>query len=120
VCTPAADAASLGTTAPVVLGARDRVDELLALVAADTVARAAVPDELGFCDAPSCGQFFTRPRSDARWCSTACGSRARVARHAARHTALHAARQTAPHAAPSEGQPAPGSASARGQPIRER
>jgi predicted RNA-binding Zn ribbon-like protein len=39
---------------------------------------------LAFCDAPSCGQFFIRHRRDQRWCGPACGTRARVARHAAR------------------------------------
>jgi predicted RNA-binding Zn ribbon-like protein len=38
---------------------------------------------LAFCDAPSCGQFFLRHRGDQRWCGPACGTRARVARHAA-------------------------------------
>jgi predicted RNA-binding Zn ribbon-like protein len=39
---------------------------------------------LAFCDAPSCGQFFIRRRRDQRWCSAACGTRTRVARHATR------------------------------------
>ncbi len=67
-----------------VVGAADPVDELLGLVAAAAIGQAA---DLGtaFCDAPSCGQFFVRPRPDARWCSPACGTRYRVARHAARH-----------------------------------
>lgn len=40
--------------------------------------------EVGFCDAPSCGQFFMRERPNRRWCGPACGARARVARHARR------------------------------------
>jgi predicted RNA-binding Zn ribbon-like protein len=40
---------------------------------------------LAFCDAPSCGQFFLRHRRDQRWCGPPCGTRARVARHSARH-----------------------------------
>jgi predicted RNA-binding Zn ribbon-like protein len=42
---------------------------------------------VGFCDAPSCGQFFERSRISQLWCSHACGTRARVARHAQRHKA---------------------------------
>ena len=34
---------------------------------------------VGFCDAPSCGQFFERRRVSQLWCSDACGTRARVA-----------------------------------------
>jgi len=37
-----------------------------------------------FCDAPGCGGFFVPNRSNQVWCSDACGTRARVARHAAR------------------------------------
>jgi predicted RNA-binding Zn ribbon-like protein len=33
------------------------------------------------CPAPSCGMFYPPSRPQQRWCSTACGSRARVARH---------------------------------------
>ena len=33
------------------------------------------------CPAPSCGMFYPPTRPQQRWCSTACGSRARVARH---------------------------------------
>jgi predicted RNA-binding Zn ribbon-like protein len=62
------------------------LDELLARVAQsaiDLVARGGV----GFCDAPSCGQFFERRRVSQLWCSDACGTRARVARHAHRRRA---------------------------------
>jgi predicted RNA-binding Zn ribbon-like protein len=69
--------------APVAVAALDPVDELLARV---TAAAIELPTAgLGFCDAPSCGQFFIRERRDQRWCGPACGTRARVARHAARH-----------------------------------
>jgi predicted RNA-binding Zn ribbon-like protein len=40
--------------------------------------------ELGICGAPSCGMFFVATNPRQRWCSSACGNRARVARHAAR------------------------------------
>lgn len=33
------------------------------------------------CPAPSCGMFYVRSRGSQRWCSTQCGTRARVARH---------------------------------------
>jgi predicted RNA-binding Zn ribbon-like protein len=42
---------------------------------------------LSVCHAPSCGLLFMRGRPGQTWCTTACGNRARVARHAARaHT----------------------------------
>jgi len=63
------------------------VDELLARVAADTIA--IVGDggtgAVRFCDAPSCGGFFAPERANQRWCDDSCGTRARVARHAAAH-----------------------------------
>ncbi len=62
----------------------DPVDELLARAAASAFELLASP-ALAYCDAPSCGQFFTRNRRDQRWCGTACGTRTRVARHASRN-----------------------------------
>jgi predicted RNA-binding Zn ribbon-like protein len=58
------------------------LDELLARVAASALDLLADP-ALAFCDAPSCGQFFLRHRAGQRWCGPSCGTRARVARHAA-------------------------------------
>jgi predicted RNA-binding Zn ribbon-like protein len=60
------------------------LDTLLARVAASTLDMLRDP-ALSFCDAPSCGQFFLRHRGDQRWCGPACGTRARVARHAVQH-----------------------------------
>jgi hypothetical protein len=60
------------------------LDRLLACVAASVLDVLRDP-ALSFCDAPSCGQFFIRHRGDQRWCGPACGTRARVARHAAHH-----------------------------------
>jgi predicted RNA-binding Zn ribbon-like protein len=61
------------------------VDALLARVADDAVRLIADPDSaIALCDAPSCGQFFRRTRTNQRWCGPACGNRARVARHAHR------------------------------------
>jgi predicted RNA-binding Zn ribbon-like protein len=61
------------------------LDELLARVAAATIelVGSGDPDRVHFCDAPSCGQFFEPDRPNQRWCDTSCGTRARVARHAA-------------------------------------
>ena len=62
------------------------IDELLARVAHSAISLSA-EGGVGFCDAPSCGQFFERRRVSQLWCSDACGTRARVARHAHRHRA---------------------------------
>jgi predicted RNA-binding Zn ribbon-like protein len=66
-------------TAP---GEHGALDELLARIAASLLELLESP-ALAFCDAPSCGQFFLRHRGDQRWCGASCGTRARVARHAA-------------------------------------
>jgi predicted RNA-binding Zn ribbon-like protein len=73
-----------GTVELVALNAADPLDELLARAAASALELLASP-ALAFCDAPSCGQFFMRNRSDQRWCGPACGTRTRVARHAMRN-----------------------------------
>ena len=62
------------------------IDELLARVAESAI-ELADRGGVGFCDAPSCGQFFERRRVSQLWCSDACGTRARVARHAHRRRA---------------------------------
>jgi predicted RNA-binding Zn ribbon-like protein len=69
------------------------VDELLARVAAATIelVGSGGRDAVRFCDAPSCGDFFAPDRRDQRWCDDSCGTRARVARHAA-HARAEAAR----------------------------
>jgi predicted RNA-binding Zn ribbon-like protein len=41
-------------------------------------------DRLSVCGAPSCGMLYLREHPRQVWCSSACGNRARVARHAAR------------------------------------
>ncbi|MDQ4124054.1 MAG: ABATE domain-containing protein [Actinomycetota bacterium] len=64
------------------------VDALVAAYARsaiELVARDAA--RLSRCPAPSCGMFYLRARTQQRWCSTQCGSRARVARHYKRHRA---------------------------------
>lgn len=56
-----------------------------------TIARSAIEladvreDRLSVCRAPSCGMLYLRDHPRQVWCSKACGNRARVARHAARH-----------------------------------
>ena len=67
------------------------VDEIIALVVAAVIdlIGGVTHADLGFCDAPSCGQFFMRERPNRRWCGAACGSRARVARHADRAATRH-------------------------------
>ena len=62
------------------------LDELLARVSHSAI-ELATRGGVGFCDAPSCGQFFERRRVSQLWCSDACGTRARVARHAHRRKA---------------------------------
>jgi predicted RNA-binding Zn ribbon-like protein len=42
-------------------------------------------EDIRRCPAPSCGMFYRPGRSDQRWCSPQCGSRARVARHYREH-----------------------------------
>jgi predicted RNA-binding Zn ribbon-like protein len=61
------------------------LDELLARVAAATIelVGGGGRDAVRFCDAPSCGNFYAPARANQRWCDDSCGTRARVARHAA-------------------------------------
>jgi predicted RNA-binding Zn ribbon-like protein len=60
------------------------VDALLIRVAHATIDLLSAEGAGGvaLCDAPSCGQFFVRDRPNRHWCGHACGTRARVARHA--------------------------------------
>jgi predicted RNA-binding Zn ribbon-like protein len=68
---------------------RDARDDYTLFEAA--IARSAIElaargeDRLSVCDAPSCGMLYLREHPRQVWCSKACGNRARVARHAARH-----------------------------------
>ena len=74
-----------GVTFHYLVETRGAVDELLARVAAATIelVGSGGRDAVRFCDAPSCGDFFAPDRRDQRWCDDSCGTRARVARHAA-------------------------------------
>jgi predicted RNA-binding Zn ribbon-like protein len=62
-------------------------DRALAAIARATVALVTGPDakRVAVCGAPGCILFFLKDRRSAAWCSTACGNRARVARHYQRH-----------------------------------
>lgn len=59
------------------------VEAVLANAVVDLLAHDSL-HELAFCDAPACGQYFHRKRTNQTWCCPACGDRARVARHAKR------------------------------------
>jgi predicted RNA-binding Zn ribbon-like protein len=74
----------VGNKEVALVAAASPLDELLSRVAAAAIELVGSPaaERLGYCDSSSCGQFFTRSRSDQRWCGTACGTRVRVARHA--------------------------------------
>ena len=55
---------------------------LLAVYARDALRMAAEEAApIRRCPAPSCGMFYPPRRPQQRWCSTQCGTRARVARH---------------------------------------
>jgi predicted RNA-binding Zn ribbon-like protein len=60
--------------------------EILAAIARSAIAIVGDParGRLRVCAAPGCGRFFVASRAGRRWCSDACGNRARVARHARR------------------------------------
>jgi predicted RNA-binding Zn ribbon-like protein len=58
------------------------LDRILATYARSAMEIAAEgASRLRVCPAPSCGMYFRPTRSDQRWCSVPCGTRARVARH---------------------------------------
>jgi predicted RNA-binding Zn ribbon-like protein len=58
------------------------VARLVALYARSAMAVAADgPSRLRACPAPSCGMLYRPRRAQQQWCSTQCGTRARVARH---------------------------------------
>jgi len=65
---------------------QDPFDAFCGLVARSTIEVISGPEReaLAVCRAPSCGMPFLRQHGRQRWCSDACGNRARVARHTAR------------------------------------
>ena len=67
--------------------AGDPTTIVLAAIAHETIALIGSPRarELAVCGAPGCVLMFLRSHPRRAWCSTACGNRARQARHYARH-----------------------------------
>jgi predicted RNA-binding Zn ribbon-like protein len=67
--------------------ASDAGDEerLLGDLAGEAVRLLSDGAELRACLAPSCVLYFVKDHPRREWCSTACGNRARAARHYARH-----------------------------------
>ncbi|WP_432524902.1 ABATE domain-containing protein [Kineococcus sp. SYSU DK006] len=58
----------------------------LAAVAAESIALLTAPGTvLNACHAPGCVLYFVKDHPRRGWCSTACGNRARAARHYRRH-----------------------------------
>jgi predicted RNA-binding Zn ribbon-like protein len=64
-------------------------DAFLADIAASAITLVGGPsrDRLRQCGAPGCGRWFLASRPRQRWCSPACGNRARLARFHQRHRA---------------------------------
>ena len=91
-------AAALASTWPKLVlrsGALDRTvagsgtpgDRLLTAIAREAIELFAGADhvELRACRAPGCVLYFVHDHPRREWCSSACGNRARVARHYSRH-----------------------------------
>jgi predicted RNA-binding Zn ribbon-like protein len=78
----------LAPSAVEVGGGGSRTAEVLAAVARSAIEIVGTSERgrLRGCGAPRCGRFFLATREDRRWCSDACGNRARVARHHARQS----------------------------------
>jgi predicted RNA-binding Zn ribbon-like protein len=64
-------------------------EAFLADIAASAITLVGGPgrDRLRQCGAPGCGRWFLASRPRQRWCSPACGNRARLARFHQRHRA---------------------------------
>lgn len=62
-------------------------DAVLAQLAADAIdtVTGETADQLRRCEAPGCNRLFLADHHRRRWCSRACGDRARVARHYRKH-----------------------------------
>jgi predicted RNA-binding Zn ribbon-like protein len=59
----------------------------LSAIAGEAMTLMAAEDQVGLraCDAPGCVLYFVNRHPRREWCSTACGNRARAARHYQRH-----------------------------------
>ncbi len=75
----------------------------LAVVSADAIDLLTTPGApaLGACTAPGCVLYFVKHHPRREWCSTACGNRARAARHYRRHRPSDVAPQP-PASSPAE------------------
>jgi predicted RNA-binding Zn ribbon-like protein len=67
----------------------DQGDRLLAALARAAIGLLGGPlrMRLRSCPAPCCVLYFVKEHGRQEWCSTACGNRARAARHCERHRA---------------------------------
>jgi predicted RNA-binding Zn ribbon-like protein len=63
-------------------------DALTAVIARETMELMISPQwqQLRPCIAPGCAYYFVKEHFRREWCSAVCGNRARVARHAQRHS----------------------------------
>ena len=66
--------------------AQDATDVVLGVIASSTIALVggSQAGDLRACGAPGCVLMFVKDHPRREWCSTACGNRARQARHYAR------------------------------------
>ncbi len=71
--------------APVAGGPGLSVNAALGWAATQAIELIANPGRLKACNAPGCVLFFVQHHPRREWCSTACGNRARAARHYRRH-----------------------------------
>jgi predicted RNA-binding Zn ribbon-like protein len=64
------------------------VDAVIAVIARETIELIVSPQWqlLRPCIAPGCAYYFLKEHFRREWCSAVCGNRARVARHAQRHS----------------------------------
>jgi predicted RNA-binding Zn ribbon-like protein len=69
------------------LGEAEPGDAVLAQLAVDAIdtVTGETADQLRCCEAPGCNRLFLAGHHRRRWCSRACGDRARVARHYRKH-----------------------------------
>ncbi|MBY4210390.1 CGNR zinc finger domain-containing protein [Rhodococcus fascians] len=78
--------ATAGSGVEHVVGQPDPVDAIRARAASAVIDLLNGPDRarLSLCAAPRCGQLFLQDRPNQQWCCSACGNRARAARHHAK------------------------------------
>jgi predicted RNA-binding Zn ribbon-like protein len=76
----------------------DATTTALARIARTAIELLAGPNmtRISDCQAPGCVLFFLREPRRRHWCSPACGNRARVARHYARHRPAQGAARSSP------------------------